>query len=333
MRAEGNASPRAVPAESGPSGKSAPSGFALLAKRISSWTTRGLLSALILVAGLAFGRQVIHWWRADEAGAMAPPPQVAMTEGLGDPMRAHRLEFGDLPWAVVRQTVVGSRDEAAAALRASCRELTVSGDLPEDVAGPSEQQFLASLAERAPVVEAPGRWQIHELEGGFPMVVGTRIGADPTRPVEGDQVADTGHRVVTWGLAIPTPEQSWSLYTFHPTSSGSGAPADLPEIPLPPDSRKTLSMRVLGGGLMAAFTGPLDEGAWKRHFDRWSRDHHWTPSGSWTRSGAAWHRRYTRSAASGGQTVEVQFGPDGRGRSSGLLMMTTGDTQPRKSES
>ena len=332
MRAEGKALRQPAPDETRPSGESAPSGFALLARRIGSWTTRGLVSALILMAGLAFGRQVIRWWHADEAASLAPPPQLAMTEGLGDPARAHRLQFGDLPWAVVRQTVVGSRDEAAAALRASGRELTSSGAVPDDVMGPSEQQFLASLAERAAVAEQPGRWQVHELEGGFPMVVGTRIGGDPTPSGEGNQVADARRRVVTWGLAIPTPEESWSLYTFHPASSGAGPFPDLPEIPLPPDSRSTLSLQVLGGGLMVAFAGPLEEGTCKRHFDQWSSDHDWTPVGGWGRSGSLWHQRYVRSCGSGSQTVDVQFGPDGRGSSSGLLMMTTEGTQAKKGE-
>ena len=332
MRAEGKASPKSISTERSQSGESAPSGFALLARRIGSWTTRGLVSALILIAGLAFGRQVVRWWHADEAASLAPPPQLAMSEGLGDPARTHRLRFGDLPWAVVRQTVVGSRHEAAATLRASCRELTRSVAMPDDATGPSEQQFLASLAKRAAVAEQPGRWQIHELEGGFPMVVGTRIGGHLIPPGDGCQVAETRHRVVTWGLAIPTPEESWSLYTFHPASSGAGPLADLPEIPLPPDSRSTLSLQVLGGGLMVAFVGPLEEGTWKRHFDRWSSDLHWTPVGSWGRSGSFWHQRYVRSRGSGNQTVDVQFGPDGRGRSSGLLMMTTEDTQAEKGE-
>ena len=330
MRAEPKASPQAVSAEFGASGKSAPSGFALLAKRIASWTTRGLLSALILVAGLAFGRQVIRWWRADEAGALAPPPQLAMTEGLGDPLRAHRLQFGDLPWAVVRQTVVGSRDEAASALRANCRELTSSDVMPEDALGPSEQQFLASLAERPAVAEQPGRWQIHELEGGFPMVVGTRIGGGSAPSGEGNQVADVRRRVVTWGWAIPTPDESWSLYTFHPTGLGSGPLAGLPQIPPPPDSRKTLSLQVSDGGQVVALVGPLDEGAWKRHFDRWSSDQEWAPGSDWRRSGSVWHRRYVRSDGPGRQAIDVQFGRDGRGRLTGLLMITTGDTQSQE---
>jgi hypothetical protein len=40
-----------------------------------------------------------------------------------------------------------------------------------------------------------------------------------------------------------------------------------------------------------------------------------------------------RSGGSEDQAVDVQFGPDGRGRARGLLMMTTGQTQAQESES
>jgi hypothetical protein len=234
---------------------------------------------------------------------------------------------------VVRQTVVGTRDEALAALRKSCRELTSSGGSPEGPTGPAEQQFLESLTERPAQVEGPGDWQIHELKGGFPMVVGTRIGGDATPSGERTELAHAPRRVVTWGLGVPTQDQSWSLYTFHPTHSRLGPWADPPEIPLPPGSRSTLSMQVVGGGRTVAFAGPLEEGAWKEHFDRWSADHDWAPVGRWGRSGSFWHRRYVRSGGFEDQAVDVQFGPDGRGRARGLLMMTTGQTQAQESES
>ena len=332
MKAEGQASPEWVPAEAPRGGQSAASRFALLAKRISSWTTKGLLSALILVAGLAFGRQVLDWWAADETGAVEPPPQLAMTDGLGDPTRAHQIVFGDAPWTILRETVVGGRDEAAAALRASCRELTIASGLPDDAIGPSEQRFLTTLSRQSPVAEEPGQWQLHEFEGGFPIVVGTRTRPATPHPTGAEQVAEVDRRVVTWGLAIPTPEQTWTLYTLHPTNAAGGPPTGFPEIPLPPDSTKTLSMRALGGGSMVAFIGPPEGGRWRRFFDQWFREHEWTPAGDWTRSGSTWHLRYARSGRDATQTVDVQFGPDGRGRLTGLVMITPTDGKTATSE-
>jgi len=332
MRADRKASAERPAADERQPGKSAPSGFALLAKRISSWTTNCVLSALILVAGLAFGRQVLDWWAADEVGSPVQPPQLAMTDGLGDPLRSHQIEFGDAPWAVARKTVIGTRDEAARALREGCRELTRSSDLPREAAGTSEKQFLASLGRRSPVAETPGQWQLYELEGGFPTVVGTRARSPGAGASPGDKVAGESRRVVTWGLAVPAAEQSWALYTFYPTSRSSGLPEDSQEIPFPPNSRKTISMRVGGGGAMVTFTGTPQGAAWRPFFDRWFRDHQWTAAGTWKRSGSTWYRRYARAPGRGSQTVDVQFGPDGRGRLAGLLLVTPADGTTRESE-
>lgn len=332
MRAEGEASAERGPTGEFQAGKSPPSGFALLAMRISSWTSKCLLSALILVAGLAFGRQVLEWWRADEPGSLGPPPQLAMTDGLGDPARTHQLQFGDAPWAMVRRAAVGSREEVAAVLRSSCQELTIASELPAAAAGPSEQEFLASLVRQSPVAEEPDQWQIHELHGGFPMVVGTRAPAAAPPSTEGEQVAEGSRRVVTWGLAVPVADEAWTLYTFHPATSADGPLADLPEIPLPPNSRKTISMRASGGGAMVAFSGGPQGGVWRPFFDRWFHQRGWRAVAKWTRSGSTWHSRYARAADRPTQTIDVQFGPDGRGRLAGLLLITSADTKRAEGE-
>ena len=59
---------------------SEPPGFAALAKRISSWTTNSLLTLLVLVAGLGFGRQVLKWWRAD---ASPPAGRASFRPAMG----------------------------------------------------------------------------------------------------------------------------------------------------------------------------------------------------------------------------------------------------------
>ena len=75
------------------------SGFVRLARRISAWTTNGLLTVIILVAGLGFGRQVLHWWAADTRAKTASGTPSA-GDGLGDPSQPHVLQFGDQPWSL-----------------------------------------------------------------------------------------------------------------------------------------------------------------------------------------------------------------------------------------
>jgi hypothetical protein len=181
---------------------STPPGFATLAKRISSWTTNSLLTLLVLVAGLGFGRQVLKWWKADAsprgaAGAISPG------DGFGDPMRLHTVQFGDSSWSLRRQSIIGDKQSAVEQLRAACCEMlkthvpaTPGSPLPTNLRsvpgeGPgakaeSEDKFLALLSRSNPVEEEPGKWRVYEFHEAFPMAVGVaRVGETAAaRPAE-----------------------------------------------------------------------------------------------------------------------------------------------------
>ena len=83
--------------------------FGRLALRISAWTTKGLLSAIILVAGLGFGRQVLHWWAADRQPPQAAPAAALADNRLGDPTQPHVFQFGNQPWSLRQQAIAGDR--------------------------------------------------------------------------------------------------------------------------------------------------------------------------------------------------------------------------------
>ncbi len=183
--------------------------FAALAKRISSWTSKGLVSALILAAGLAIGNEVLRWWRADKtlpspAEGLAVSDAALASDGLGDPAREHQLRFGDSPWAMTCRTIVASKHDALTMLRAACAESIRSGDgLPTTPPDAAEREWLGRIGGRQPVEQEPGRWVLYELEEPNLMVVGTRAGL----------------RVVTWAVAIPGDGGQWTLYTLQWTPS------------------------------------------------------------------------------------------------------------------
>jgi hypothetical protein len=330
MEVERNASAEEPPAEKLPKGEPAASGFALVAKRISSWTTNCLFSALILVLGLAFGRQVLVWWGSDEAEPLASPPQLAMTDGLGDDRRPHLLQFGDSPWAVRRQTITGTRSEAAAALRAVCRESTVSSALPPETAGSEESRFLDSLDGRTPVDGKPGQWMLFEMEGGFPLAAGVRTRAAEDGLGDESPVADLPGRVVTWGIAVPTAERTWTLYTFCPDSGEGGPLAGLTDIELPPDSTKTISIQVAQGGAIVAFETPAKTSASMDFFDRQFRRRGWTAEGTWQSLGKSRHGRYVEASTGPARTVDVRLTTTDRGETAGLLFITPREFLPAK---
>ena len=104
-----------------------------LARRISAWTTNGLISVMLVVIGLGFGREVLHWWH-DEGGVPAAAPPMA-ADPLGDGAAPHLLEFGDQAWSVRRQEFSGLWADVSAALQAACRRAIVDarpcGKLPD----------------------------------------------------------------------------------------------------------------------------------------------------------------------------------------------------------
>ena len=74
--------------EPGLSEKNPPRNFGSLARRISTYTTRGILCAGVVVAGVAFGRQVMLWWGVESLPLGETGGETAI-DALGDPGRPH----------------------------------------------------------------------------------------------------------------------------------------------------------------------------------------------------------------------------------------------------
>lgn len=297
-------------------------GYARLAKRISSVTTKCLLTALVLVAGLAFGGQVLRWWAADTRAPQAASTAADALHHLGDPTRMHEMHFGDRAWSLRRQSIAGNKQAALAALRAGCREV-LSGDLPPDrQPGEAESGLLGQLAKQKPVEEAEGKWRIYQLDQAFPMVLGTRPREDAADSQTQGPQSGPASRVAAWGMAIPNRERVWTLYTFQPRSHRSPRLVDVPDVPMPPECTRTLAITVAGGGATLTFEGPRPAKSWIEFYDRWFRSHNWEAAGEWRRSGGGWHGRYRSPTKSGAATVDVHFGPDGRGRLAGMVLVS-----------
>ena len=299
--------------------------YAQLAKRISTITTNCLLTALVLVAGLGFGRQVLRWWAADTPGSAALSGGDKHSDGLGDPRRLHVVQFGERPWSLRRQSIAGDRHTAASALREVCREVLREDRLPRRWPAEAQRDLLSRLARRDPAEEEPGNWRLYELDEAFPMVVGTQPQAAEAGSSQDENLAGSTHRVVVWGLALPTEPQAWNLFAFQPDAPAGERSAGLPEVPIPGECRRTLSMRVAGGGATLAFEGPQNPETWIEFYDRWSATHNWERTGHWQQFGSRWHARYVGPGEEdppGQWQVDVHFSSEARGRSTGLMMMS-----------
>jgi len=171
--------------------------FAALATRVCGWTTKGLLTALVIVAGLGVGRQVLVWWRQVEPVAEPGNSPVTVGDGLGDLSRPHVLQFGSSPWSLGRQSVRGSQEAVTKTLREACRQAVRSCPLPPDPMTDAEKTFLATLAARQPAEQEGDTWRLYQLSGDFPVVVGTRQVAADSKAAPAGAVAVSAYRMVT----------------------------------------------------------------------------------------------------------------------------------------
>lgn len=295
--------------------------FGELAKRISSWTSRGLVSAMILVAGLAFGRQVLQWWRADDAPPHASPTRPLALGHLGDPAQDHSLEFGGSDWGMVRGTASGDAAAVSTQLQARCAAAIASCRVPEAPPGPAERELLRRIASQPPVREQAGQWRLYALDAGFPMVVGTREVGEGAGPGN-DKVAKPTQRVVILGMATPSGDQHWITYTFHSHPPAEGGWLAGQELPIPPGSRKLMAVRATDGAGMAVFQASFPQDEWSQFFDAWLRTHGWEASQGWVNRGSTRSLHTVRRKGKAWERIDVLVASSPSGEATGVVFLT-----------
>ncbi len=320
-----------------------------LARRISAWTTNSLLTFMLLVIALGFGREVLHWWHEDRSPSSAALSVPA--DSLADGAAPHILEFGNQAWSIRRQEFSGRQSDLPAALQDACRAVLVDSRPPSKPPDAAEQELLKRLANEQPVAEEHGQWRLYQWGGGHPVLIGTRaIGtadeswrakakAHPTKsgttldasppgkaeepgktpPITGTTLDETTYRMVIWGVAVPAAANAWTLYLFQSGGSAGRAGPGSNEIPLPPDGHRLISIRVAAGGAIAAFS--TDDGdAARKFYDRWFADHGWTVADRWQQIASGWHARFEMRSPVPAMAVDVRLGFDPQGRWTGLVM-------------
>jgi hypothetical protein len=294
-----------------------------LARRISRWTTNCLLTVMLLVIALGFGRQVRHWWHDDtvaQRGGKGDSPIFADTKigtvpsGSAD---TEVLVFGDQNWSIRRQEFTGAPGAVPAALVQFCR--TAIADVPPrgDAADAVEEDVLKRLAAEKPVAEEPGKWRLFQGSEGVPIVIGTR---NVWQPAARTTLAKPLYRVVIWGMAAPASTSAWTIYVFQAGGAGTGISQSMVQLPLPPGGHRLASIGAAGNSITAfSADGGLDDPI-RRFYDRWFTEHGWTAAIGWRQSGTGWQARFETSAGGTAVAVDVRLSSDSKGRCTGLLM-------------
>ncbi|NLE40095.1 MAG: hypothetical protein GX621_18925 [Pirellulaceae bacterium] len=306
------------------------------ARRMAAWTSRGILTAVVLVVGLSFGRQVVRWWAEDEAvsaSGRSAGDAIGMFDPSAEPLS---VQFGGQSTTIAVRTVHGTPAEATAALRSLAEERLPEAAWPDRPVGDRERDLLAKLTQETPTAQEPGRWRLYALADEFPMVVGV---VDAPRPPsrhpaqvgEGmtpEEPPTKGGRIGLWGFGFPSSSGGWTLYTFL---SGEDRPDEVAAeaIPLPPGVEPTLSVGAGKEVQLAAFSGLVELGPCRGFFDRWFAENGWTTDDGWRESAGGIHATFRREDAAGGRAAgnrlaDVHLARDAeQGRVRGLVTIRT----------
>jgi hypothetical protein len=292
--------------------------FGKLSKRITGITSNLLFTAIVVVAGLGLGRQVLIWWAADAPNPSAAAKNADLSFDLGDPAGLEFLSFGSQGWSMARREFHGSRADAEKQLARDCREQIEKAPTPRHEPTAEQKNLLASLA-KTPAIDAElPRWQLFAPNSNRAMLVGIKPPLVQAAE-QGSPPAGTSH-IVLWGLALPQAVGEWSLLLFFPSVEGVAANPRLIDIPLPPECRKMLAVQGVNGGAMLTFSGPGDAESWRKFFDNWFAKQGWKPVFPWQSAAPAWYARYRGDYEGREIELSLQFRPDPKGGMTGLMI-------------
>lgn len=310
--------------------KTEQTGFGALSRKIRSRTTDLLAVAIVVAGGVTVGSQFASWWAIDE-GALGTPMAANTNLNWGAGGTPVSLEFGDQPFQLERQAVRGDRETVFARLIDKCTGVAQQTRAVSTDFLPAEQKLLGLLQRQTPVREQQGVWRVYRIERPMTLVIATRT---MQRPVDS---SGTGHdvsdltpqpdqpyrRVVCWGMAQPSREGLWVLFTMRPTVPSSEPRLQSGQVELPDGARKILSLRDASGGALTAFEGEAVAEDWKSWFNVWFSRRGWRASQRWVESPAGWSAAFVPTGKNVSGRIDVSFGQAGESRLSGIISVTT----------
>lgn len=265
-------------------------GYSDLARRIRGRTTDLLAIGIVLIAGLSLGRQVLRWWKADDASPNVPiASATAAPISWGDEGSPVELQFGDRTTGFTRMAISGTEDQARQQLVALCVEKTRQAAFPQTPAPASELRLLERISKATPFQSEAGDWEVHVIEKPLPLVLGVKFAA-ATPGMPAATVEHSPRRVVCWGWLFSHGTANFTAYCVQPARSGSSSAYAATEIPLPSSVRRMVSIQGSREGGLISFSGPGPVEAWIRFYDSWGQKQGWAPL-EWERAGAAWSAR------------------------------------------
>jgi hypothetical protein len=245
-----------------------PPSFGDLARRMRRRTLDLIAIGVVLIAGGVVGRLLIEAYRRPIDGP--PDPTANASPGFAEELPVD-LDFGEAEFALARQIVEGTAEDAATKLAELLRSKIETALPPAEAPNETERQLIDAALKRPAFLEQSGEWSLHALDERFGMQVGLRNVAK----AEGD-TSRQNWRVTVWGLSLPTGENRWSLYAVTPggrTQSPNADQASGPLPELPPGAMRTLRIEDARGEFVLGFSGKGPVEAWRTFFEeRFARE-------------------------------------------------------------
>jgi len=300
-------------------------GWGRLARRITGWTSNLLVTFLILAAGLAFGVQVLVWWKN------APDESKPQGKSAED-------SFAVDAWAEFRGTgnhlrcLTVQAEEAVATRRCEdvCLASAEAAGVPSGLPTLAEQGVLEKLASISPIRESPRGVLVYRYPGDFRLWVGVKVPkeapGDSRPPMSenddstGGSPLPSGSRIVAWTFLLPAGEREWTIYHISAvTKESMESDYDLGReqdafFPLPPGAAVVSRFCPGPGSFFGVFEETVQGASanWPIFLDHELEEKGWSPVTLW--SGESSRRRtFSRDTSASEQsflTVEILQRPD-----------------------
>lgn len=293
-----------------------PLGWSVVAARIAAWTSRMLVSFLVIAAALVFISQILRWWRTPTT-----VPVTAVTAPQKD--IGNSVEWVDADWTTTWYTASGPEEEVTHDLARRMLQATSGAAIPADIPNEKELSVLRHLTEREPFLKDEKGAAVFRLNQALPIWLGVRSADDFDSPESSRTEAlgsigsaDPGPsrtakavRIVAWGFLVPLDGELWRIALAVSGVPAGGRRTAL-EIPLPFGAQPGFTLRFGDGSMLQAFRGEhADKSAWMAHFDAWLEERGWSADSKWQvrdDESVRYYRRSSRSADSFGD-AENEF--------------------------
>lgn len=288
-----------------------------LGQRIRGRTTDFIAIAIIGFGLIAIGGHLADWWNTESDELSNPLLTAEEMVGLqslwggdGSPVS---LDFGDSPYSLRKQFLRGKPEDAVNQLVQQCQEILARPDHALPPATAAETRLLGLVKDVRPIQSAEG-WSIYRISYPTTIIVGVQsaAGADADQP--------DAQRVVCWGIMLPIGDQ-WSLFMIEPARRSANVAAMLPR-ELPPNARRTISLREQSGAFLMGITGNGDIRVWADFYQRQFDAEGWQLERDWNHDGSSSTARYSFDRAGVKHWVDIQFNSTETERCSGVIIVT-----------